>query len=227
MKRSFQRSAVSGQLSAFSGHNGLFWIGGYCALPLLFVIVSTLMLSSCSGVQRQPPLEVWDDMKRQDKFYPQTESDLFPDHRASRRPVPGTIARGQLKDDSVFFTGKEGDLYAGKNPLPITMDLLRTGQAKFNTYCSPCHDRAGTGRGIVPLRTPTWLPTNLHDDRIKNTSDGDIFNIVSYGRRSMPSYRFQIVERDRWAIVAYVRALQRASSGTIQDVPPELRADLR
>lgn len=209
-------------------HENVFlWISGYCALPLLLVIVAALGLSSCSGVQRTPPMEVWDDMRRQEKFKPQEEAKLFEDHRASRRPVAGTVARGYLKAQDAFHTGMENGQYVGKLPVAVTTDLLNLGQTKFNTYCSPCHGKDGTGAGIVAVKWPTWVPSNLHEDKIKQTADGDLFNVISYGRRSMPAYRYQIVESDRWAIVAYLRALQRATSGKIEDVPQELRADLR
>ena len=108
----------------------------------------------------------------------------------------------------------------------IDAALLKNGQSKFNTYCSPCHDRTGSGLGIVPKRT-LWLPTNLHEDRVVAMADGEIYDVISNGRRTMHGYRYQILEADRWAIVAYVRALQRSDRGTIQDVPAELRADLR
>jgi mono/diheme cytochrome c family protein len=117
-------------------------------------------------------------------------------------------------------------MYTGKIPVEVTPELLKQGQRRYNTYCSPCHDRTGQGQGVVPKRT-TWLPTNLMEDRVQTMPDGEIYNVVSHGRRSMPGYRFQIVERDRWAIVSYVRALQRATRGTVEDVPSDLRSDLR
>ena len=103
-------------------------------------------------------------------------------------------------------------MYIGRNPLKIDAELLAHGQRRFNTYCSPCHDRTGQGRGVVGQRA-IWIPTNLQEPRVKDMNDGEIFNVITYGRRSMPSYRFQVVDRDRWAIVAYVRALQRTSTG--------------
>jgi mono/diheme cytochrome c family protein len=104
--------------------------------------------------------------------------------------------------------------------------LLEYGQRRFNTYCSPCHDRTGQGRGIVAQRA-TWIPTNLQEDRVKQMNDGEIFNVVTNGRRSMPPYKFQVSSRDRWAVVAYVRALQRTSSASIADVPEDRKAELK
>jgi mono/diheme cytochrome c family protein len=114
--------------------------------------------------------------------------------------------------------------YVGKMPVKVDMELLKLGQAKFNTYCSPCHDKVGTGKGIVALRTPSWQPSNLLEDRLKNTADGDIYWVITHGRRTMPGYEYQISDpKERWAVVAYVRALQRASAGSAADMPQ--RAD--
>jgi len=173
-----------------------------------------------------PPIEVFPDMDRQAKYKPQAESPLFGDGRASRRPVPGTVAVGYLKEDEPFYTGVNGAMYVGKNPLSIDKELLVRGQERFNIYCAPCHDRTGTGHGIVAQRS-SWLPSNLHDPRQKNMTDGELFNVMSDGRRSMPGYKYQVSANDRWAIVAYVRALQRATSGTLADVPAELKEQLR
>jgi hypothetical protein len=191
-------------------------------------VVCLVGLAGCAGIaSRKPPLEVFDDMDRQPKYKPQHESAFFGDARTSRAPVAGTVARGHLREDDAYYTGIVNNMYIGKNPLPITKDLLARGQQRYNIYCSPCHDRTGEGKGIVSLRTPSWQPANLHEDKPKAAADGEIFSIISQGRRSMPGYRFQIPEHDRWAIVAYVRALQRTTSAKLEDVPQELRESLR
>jgi mono/diheme cytochrome c family protein len=177
-------------------------------LPALLVAV----LAGCSDVRRTPPIEVWSDMKHQGKYMPQGASRFFADQRASRTPVEGTVSREDLQDDA--------------ETVPITADTLKLGRAKFDVYCAPCHSRVGDGKGMVALRTPTWQPSNLHDARIKAQSDRELFQTVSFGKSSMPPYRFQISGSDRWAIVAYVRALQR-TDGTVDDVPPTMRAELR
>ena len=183
-------------------------------------------LVGCAGqTSRTPPIQVWPDMKRQPKFKPQEENDFFSDQRATRMPVPGTVARGHLYDNDSLYTGVSGDQFIGRNPLPVDMKLLKTGQMRFNTYCSPCHDRTGSGQGTVPKRA-IWLPTNLHEARVVNMNDGEIFNIISHGRRSMPPYHNQISAEDRWAVVAYVRALQRTIT-TAEDAPEDVRAQLR
>ncbi len=183
-------------------------------------------LTGCSSTSRRPPLEIFPDMDRQAKYKPQAASPLFADGRASRRPVAGTVAVGFLKEDQAFHSGVSGGMYLGKNPLTIDRQLLERGQERFNIYCAPCHDRTGMGHGIVSQRT-SWLPSNLHDPRQKNMTDGELFSVISDGRRSMPGYKYQVPAGDRWAIVAYVRALQRSTSGTLADVPAELREELR
>jgi mono/diheme cytochrome c family protein len=198
---------------------------GYFLLPL-----AGLLLTGCSGIQRDPPVQVWDDMKQQPKFHPQGENEvpaLAGDHRDARRPPEGTVARGHMVEQTAYFTGMEGDLYVGKSPVPLTPALLHQGQIKFNTYCQPCHDKTGSGVGIVPTRVPTWQPSNLTEDRVVQFADGDIFNVITNGRRSMPSYRFQVAVEDRWAIIAYVRALQRAAHATKADVPADHTAELQ
>jgi mono/diheme cytochrome c family protein len=199
--------------------------------------VAMLLLPGCSIIQessRMPPIQVWPDMKKQEKFLPQSAvepggdlSKIFLDGRSNRRPVEGTIARGQLRLESVYSTGMvNATTYAGKNPVPLTEDVLKLGQTRFNVYCAPCHDRTGAGQGIVNKREPTYKPGNLHEDRMKAMADGELFSIITNGRRSMPSYRYQVAEQDRWAIVYYVRALQRTTSGTLADVPEDKKASL-
>jgi mono/diheme cytochrome c family protein len=212
--------------------NSWLWISGYCALPLVVIVFALMFLSACSSVQRNPPLEVWDDMKRQGKFKPQMENTIFADHRDSRVPPDGVVARGHLNEDVTYYTGMVGEMYVGKNPAfdKPNVDLaalLDKGHARFNTYCSPCHDREGSGGGIVSIHVPTWQPANLMEDRVVQFADGEIFNVVSNGRRSMPAYKFQISVEDRWAIIAYLRVLQRAWHASPTDVPAAHRTELQ
>src|SRR5262249_13771619 len=135
--------------------------------------------------------------------------------------------RGHMIEDDAFHTGIENNMYVGKNPVPLDKDVMALGRKRFTVYCTPCHDATGSGMGVVPTRT-NWLPTNLQEDRTRQFNDGEIYNVVTFGRRNMPSYRFQIQnDRDRWAIVYYVRALQRASRASIADVPPEHLGDVK
>jgi mono/diheme cytochrome c family protein len=196
----------------------------------MLAVLSAALLASCTGaVSRKPAIEIFNDMRHQPKLYPQGESNLgsFTDGRAERRPVPGTIAHGELRPDGdPFYTGQVNGQYVAKNPLPLNAETMHLGQMRFNTYCTPCHGRTGNGKGIVGIRSVTWIASNLVEDRVKNFSDGDIFDVITNGRRSMPSYRYQIVEQDRWAIIAYVRALQRSASATVDDVPGDMRTEL-
>ena len=215
------------QGSGDRGQSTVGWLLGYCALPIAAVLLSVLFLSGCAGVQRDPPVQVWDDMKHQPKFKAQSELVSFADHRANRRPPEDTVARGHMQDDSPYYTGIENGMYVGKSPVPVTMALLQQGQTKFNIYCSPCHDKTGSGHGIVPTRVPAWQPSNLTEDRVVQFADGDLFNVITNGRRSMPPYRFQVPVADRWAIIAYVRALQLAAHSKPEDVPADRLAELK
>lgn len=193
----------------------------------LLVVVSALLMTGCMGqTSRRPPIEVWPDMDRQPKYRPQDPSDFFADRQITRLPVRGTVARGFLNEDEALTQGVTGDQYVGRNPLPVTAELMKVGQERFNIYCAPCHDRTGSGKGPVMLKELSWQATSLHDPRVMQMNDGEIFNIISHGRRSMPPYRNQIVPVDRWAIVAYVRALQR-TTGRPEDMPSNMRAEVR
>ena len=196
-------------------------------LSLIGALAAMLGLAGCSGVQRDPPLQVWPDMRFQKKFKPQRSTDLFSDTRESRRPPEGAIARGHMNEDNPFNTGMDGKDYVGKMPIKVTDAVLTEGHWRFNTYCSPCHDETGLGKGMVPKRWSAWQPQNLMEDRIVEMADGDIFNVITYGRRTMPPYGYQNHPEDRWAIIAYVRVLQRAAHGTMNDVPSELQSSVK
>lgn len=190
--------------------------------------LAALMLLGACGTRysKEPPVEFWPDMARQPRVEAQEKSDFFANGRGNRMPVPGTVAVGQLKEDSAYYTGQQNGMYVN-NPLPITEELMVRGQERYNVYCAPCHDRTGSGRGIVGLRAQGWVANSMIDERVTAYADGELFYVISNGRRSMPGYRWQIPESDRWAIVAYLRALQRAAAGKIEDVPTELRSELR
>ena len=185
----------------------------------VLILAMSLLAGGAGSTSRKPPIEVFADMDRRGKFKPQTVK--------NQRPAPGTVAVGHLEEDTNYATGQNAGMYIGQNPVAITKETLQRGQERFNIYCAPCHDQTGSGHGIVPTRTPSWLPTSLLEQRARNMVDGEIYTVISQGRRSMPAYRFQVSEADRWGIVAYVRALQRATDGRIEDVPAELRGELR
>ncbi len=198
------------------------------AALLLAALALGSLQSACSNfTTRQPPVWVWDDMKKQDKYKAQAESQFFADGRASRMPVMDSVSQELYKADTPRATGVEDNgAYVARNPLPLTKDVLLRGQQRFNIYCAPCHDRTGSGRGVVPSKA-VWVPGNLHDARMVKMVDGELFHVATFGRRTMPGYRYQVSEQDRWAIVAYVRALQRASLASIADVPADMQEKVK
>lgn len=175
----------------------------------------------------KPPLHVNPDMDNQPKYEAQEASKFFADGKAMRDLVPGTVARGYLRNDKAYYTGvsESGDTVETM-PVTIDLDLLKRGQERFNIYCSPCHSTIGDGKGIMVQRGYV-PPPSFHDDRVRNFPDGHIFIVISHGIRNMPSYGSQIPVDDRWAIVAYVRALERAQNATLEDVPVERRKELQ
>ena len=165
------------------------------------------------------------DMHDQPKYKPLRESAFFADGRASRPLVPGTVARGHLYDDTAMVTGKRGDAWLADPPMPMTAALLGRGHERFDIYCSVCHDRVGTGQGMI-VRRGFKRPPSFHIDRLRNVQAGYVFDVVSRGFGAMPGYAAQIPVEDRWAIVAYLRALQRSQWATLGDVPAGERAAL-
>ena len=165
------------------------------------------------------------DMQDQPKYIPLRFSSFFDDHRSARPLVENTVARGHLNADTEFYTGKQGDQPVERFPFPITREVLDRGQQRFNIYCAPCHDRLGDGDGMI-VRRGYRRPPSYHIDRLRKVPDGYIFDVITNGFGAMPDYAAQIQPRDRWAIVAYVRALQLSTAATINDVPPDKRGEL-
>jgi Cytochrome C oxidase, cbb3-type, subunit III len=159
------------------------------------------------------------DMHDQPRYKPLGESDFFSDLRESRDPVPGTIARGQFHEDTYFYTGMVGDKPGNYMPFPVTMQVLERGRQRFDIFCTPCHSRMGDGNGTVVQRGFTQ-PPSYHTDRLRNAPLGYFFDVITNGYGAMPDYADQIPARDRWSIVAYIRALQLSQNATMADVPP-------
>jgi mono/diheme cytochrome c family protein len=166
------------------------------------------------------------DMHDQPRFKPLAESDFYADQRSARPPVEGTVARGQLHEDAYFYTGKIGDNPGDYMPFPVTEDVLTRGRERFNIYCAPCHSRLGDGQGMVVKRGFKQPPT-YHQDRLRKAPLGYFFDVMTNGFGAMPDYAAQIQPRDRWCIVAYIRALQlsqnatQAEAGQMSTAPPE------
>jgi hypothetical protein len=163
------------------------------------------------------------DMQNQPKMIPQRGSEMFADHRGARPQVVNTVARGQLREDSYFYTG----VIQGANgyreeqnlmPFPVTLTVLQRGQERFNIYCTPCHSRVGNGLGEIVERG--YKPAaNLHDQVRLAQPISHYFYVMTHGYGAMPDYSAQLTPVDRWAVAAYVRALQLSQAATLQDVP--------
>jgi mono/diheme cytochrome c family protein len=164
-------------------------------------------------------------MADQPRYKPLQKSDFFEDQSASRPLVEGTVARGQLNADDQFYTGKISGEPAKNFPFPIDRQMLLRGQERFNIFCSPCHDRVGGGQGMI-VRRGYRPPPSFHIDRLRAAPPGHFFDVMSHGFGAMPDYAEQIAPEDRWAIVAYIRALQLSQHAEIGDVPESERPAL-
>jgi mono/diheme cytochrome c family protein len=173
----------------------------------LLAIAVTLFVAGC----RQ-------DMHNQPKYKPLRASSFFPDGSSARPLVEGTVARGTLGEDEAFFTGKVGTQLMKELPFPVTKEVLDRGQQRYDIYCAPCHDRTGSGNGMVVQRGYRQ-PPSMHIDRLRNVENGHFFDVMTNGFGAMPDYKVQITPRDRWNIVAYIRALQLSQHATAADVP--------
>lgn len=164
-------------------------------------------------------------MYDQPKYEPLQRSDFFRDQRSARTPPAGTVARGHLRDDPHLYDGLENGAPATSFPFVVTREVLARGQERYNIFCMPCHDMAGTGNGMVVQRGYK-RPVSFHDQRLRDSPPGYFYIAIKNGFGQMPDYADQIPVRDRWAIVAYIRALQYSWNASIDDVPPEERAAL-
>lgn len=180
--------------------------------------LATLLLGGLLAGCRQ-------DMHNQPKYRAFAQNDFFDDQRASRPLVDGVVARGHLNEDGAFFQGVSGGQPVTANPLGTDLAVLTRGQERYNIYCSPCHDRTGSGEGMIVQRGYKQ-PPSMHDPRLRAVPDGYFFQVMTNGFGTMPAYAAQVPARDRWAIVAYIRALQLSQNATLADVPASERAAL-
>jgi hypothetical protein len=177
-------------------------------LSMLCVLGGVSLLAGC----RQ-------DMHNQPKFFPQRGTDFYADGRSVRPQVENTVARNQLHEDSYFYTGFTGGKEGDGLPFPVTLQVLARGQERFNIYCTPCHSRVGNGVGMIVQRG--YAPAgNFHTPRLEYAPLGHFFNVISNGYGAMPDYAAQLTPADRWAVVAYIKALQLSQNATQADVAP-------
>jgi hypothetical protein len=165
------------------------------------------------------------DMHLQPKYLPYEPTDFFADGRSERQPVPGTVARGQLRVDELFYTGRENGVESNRFPFPITRADLERGRERYNIYCTPCHDYTGRGRGMIVQRAFPQ-PPSYHIPRLREMPVGHFFQVMTNGFGAMYSYAARIEPADRWRIAAYIRVLQFSQTATMQDVPESERQRL-
>jgi mono/diheme cytochrome c family protein len=199
----------------------------------LFIGLVGLSLGACRGeVSHEPPIHLNQNMDQQNRFEMQEANPFFPDG-ASDRPLPlGVVAYGGAKADDVLYRGKtkEGgwamtlpDKDEDGQPMVLSRAFLQRGKTRFEVYCAPCHDAAGTGQGIVVQRG-MFPPPSLNDDRVLAMPIGQLYDAIASGVRNMPSYSAQIPVRDRWAVAAYVRTLQLSKHATLERIPADQAA---
>jgi hypothetical protein len=173
------------------------------------LIISLILLIGCQGsLSKKPPIHLNPNMDSVERYDPQSESAFFADKMTMRTPVEGTIARGELRADSKFYEGKDkNDNFIASIPFDVQVHDIERGQERYDIFCAPCHSEIGYGDGIV-TQYGYPLSASMHLERVINMLDGKLYDIISNGSAIMPSYAHQIPVKDRWAIVAYVRALQ-------------------
>ena len=175
---------------------------------LLLALAGVLLLANCRSDMQEMPYQ-----------RPLVESDFYADRRSERPIIPGTVARGHLDADTYFYSGRIGSNDGDYLPMPVTAELMARGQQRFNIYCSPCHGEAGDGNGMIVQRGYKH-PPSYHIDRLRRAPIGYFFDVMTNGYGAMPDYAEQIPAADRWAIAAYIRALQLSQHASEADVPP-------
>ena len=220
----------------------------FLVIGVLSVIPFTMIWRKRVAMSREPRIHLFTDMDQNRALKPQAASRLFRDLRVMRPPVAHAVARGELFADEHYYRGLQGGEWADRLPkfpggVAVDIDLMRRGQERYGIYCAPCHGLDGRGQGLVAKRASnlgegTWSdPTDLVDfqpgqsevdpEHPRNRPLGHLFNTITNGIRTMPAYGPQVSMENRWAIVAYVRALQRSQRTGIADVPPEILRELR
>jgi mono/diheme cytochrome c family protein len=212
---------------------------------VLGFLVLTAVLVAVLGLRGQrstrPPIQIFNDMDDQPRYHTQGSSRFFADGRSMRTPLVGTVAFGGadyfsdagsprqnpdfLAADATYYRGKQGGAWVPRAPVKFDLPLLLRGQQRYNVHCAACHGATGAGNGITTQYGLVGV-ASYHDDRLRAMPDGEIFNTITNGKGVMMAYGHQISPADRWAIVAYVRALQRSQLAALDDVPEPFRTEL-
>ena len=201
----------------------------YFCLGFLLLSLAVFAVAGKRGsLSRKPPIEVIPDMDRQPKIRPQTPSTFFADGLSSRRPVEGTVARGAAFQDIPMNTGREtgSTNFVAANPLPVNELVMARGRERYEISCQICHSPVGDGNSVTK-KFGMAIVANLHDRRIVEMSDGELFNVITFGRNNMGPYGDKLTPEDRWSVIHYLRALQLARLGTAEDLQPAQRQNLR
>jgi mono/diheme cytochrome c family protein len=203
----------------------------YFLLSFVILCLAVYFAAGKRGsMSRKPPLEIFPDMDKQPKLRPQTYNEVFENGLSSQLPVAGTVARGAPYEDSPVNTGKIPGTtnWVATIPVPVTAEFLERGQQRFTISCSPCHGQLGDGKGIT-TKFGMAVIADLHDTKTRKVvqqADGEIFNTISYGKNLMGPYGGLVSVEDRWAIIAYLRTLQRSKLASLEDVPADVRPTL-
>jgi mono/diheme cytochrome c family protein len=211
----------------------------FFAIFILCMLATVGVLGFRGSHFRKPPLYIFPDMERQPKLRPETANAFFDDGMSSRLPVAGTVARSQAIQvgDQRVYPWQETPVTTGRvtgttnfvelNPMPVNAELLQRGQQVFDIVCAACHSKVGDGNGTPKRIGAMLIIGNLHDKRIVELTDGELFNTVSYGKGQMQGYAGTMSVQDRWAAIAYLRALQLSRLGSTNDVPESAREALK
>jgi cytochrome c553 len=182
-------------------------------LPIAYCLVASVLFACRQQMAEQP------------RYDPLEASNFFADGQSARHPVDNTVARGTLREDEHLYEGISNGAPATTFPFPITLEIMERGRERYDVFCSPCHSRTGNGDGMIVRRGFT-RPASFHIDRLREAPPGYIFGVITNGFAAMPSYRQQIGADDRWAIAAYLRALQASQSANANELPADARKQL-
>jgi hypothetical protein len=200
-------------------------------IPTMTMVFGLLIIFGCQGTpSRKPPIHLNPNMDSQNRYDPQSTSDFFENGMSMRMPVEGAVAVGELRLDDEYFLGKDlsGNHIDGfPNRVDVTEDFIYRGQQRYNIYCAPCHSQVGDGKGIVMEYNYPIPPPSFHTENVQNMKNGYFFDVISNGVRNMPSYKHQVGVEDRWAIVTYIRALQKSQNAKFTDIPEDKRQGLK